>query len=247
MAVAKEKTQPPAPSAELFGQLESLFSQETPVSTKSLLNMVHASMRRLKSRASPLELANFRRVVRELASEVDLLLPDADVTAADWDRAQKEDQSVATTLAGLPPKGSKRPMTTAASIAYGDQVLAQAAKTEAATTAELIEAGELISSVALQERLAVGKQAVSNAVKARRIFSFIGPSGHKYYPAFYASPDLDRDKVELVSKRLGDLPAASKYFFLTSESTWLGATPLEALRKGRVADVLAAAAGFAER
>lgn len=52
---------------------------------------------------------------------------------------------------------------------------------------------------------------------------------------------------EGLRKVLGHLPAESRHFFLSSKSTWLGETPLEALRKGRMSDVLAAAAGFVER
>ena len=80
-----------------------------------------------------------------------------------------------------------------------------------------------------------------------KLTALVGPSGESYYPAFYADASLDRRSVEKVAKALGPLPAASKYFFFTSTSVFLGGiTPLDALKNGRLADVSAAAAGFAE-
>jgi hypothetical protein len=73
-------------------------------------------------------------------------------------------------------------------------------------------------------------------------------AGAFYYPAFYADGRLDRRSLEKVTKALGDVPAASKYFFFASPSTLLGnATPLEALAKGRLDDVVTSAAAFSER
>lgn len=120
-------------------------------------------------------------------------------------------------------------------------------ETAAATTAARIANGELISSGELQRALDVKRQAISVAVKAKRLFAIVGPSGENFYPAYYADETLDRRKLEQVSKALGSLPAPSKHHFFTSKSSMLGETPLQALRKGREADVLAAAAGFAER
>ena len=77
--------------------------------------------------------------------------------------------------------------------------------------------------------------------------AIVGPSGENFYPAFYADNTIDRRKLETVAKVLGPLPAAAKFFFFTAKSTLLQSTPLQALRMGRVDEVLTAAAGFAER
>jgi len=99
----------------------------------------------------------------------------------------------------------------------------------------------------LQRALNVQRQALSAAMKAGRLFAFVGPSGENYYPAFYVDPTLDRRAIEKVSKALGELPAASKYYFFTEPFTALQDTPLGALRKGRVSEVLAAAASVVGR
>ena len=48
-----------------------------------------------------------------------------------------------------------------------------------------------------------------------------------------------------IAQALRDLPPASKYHFFVSKWTNLGETPLEALKRGRVTEVLRAARGFA--
>jgi hypothetical protein len=71
--------------------------------------------------------------------------------------------------------------------------------------------------------------------------------GKIYYSAFYVDPTLDRRTVEKISKALGGLPATSKCYFFTEPFTALQDTPLGALRKGRVSEVLAAAASVVGR
>jgi len=124
--------------------------------------------------------------------------------------------------------------------------MGEARKNEVVTLQERIKSGELISSGELQKALSVGRQAISNALNSGRMFAFVGPSGEYYYPSFYADGSLDRRVLEKVTKVLGKLPAASKYYFFTSKFTALGRTPLDALGKGRVDDVLAAATSFAQ-
>ena len=77
------------------------------------------------------------------------------------------------------------------------------------------------------------------------MFAFEGPDGEHYYPAFYAAADINRSGLNLVALELRDLPAASKYHFFVSKWTNLGATPLEAFKRGRLAEVLKAASGSA--
>jgi hypothetical protein len=93
--------------------------------------------------------------------------------------------------------------------------------------------------------LGVTQKDIEDAVAESRPFAFVGPDGERYYPAFYAVADMDRASLEPVAQELLDLPAPSKYHFFVSKRTNLGETPLEALKRGRVAEVLRAASDFA--
>ncbi len=106
---------------------------------------------------------------------------------------------------------------------------------------------QLVPGSEMRVRLGVSPQALSAALKAKRIFVMQGPSGGYYYPAFFADTQYDRPVLEKVCKALGNLPAASKWDFFTTPKISLGnKTPLDALAKGNLAPVLVAAAGFLE-
>lgn len=108
-----------------------------------------------------------------------------------------------------------------------------------------IASGEFLTSAELSARLEISTAALTAAVKAKRMFTLKGPRGRNVYPAFFADKSLDRSVLECIAKQLGDLPAASKYFFFTSPRTSLGGkSPLQALAKGKVDAVLTAAAAF---
>jgi hypothetical protein len=110
---------------------------------------------------------------------------------------------------------------------------------------EEIASGKLLSATTLAARLSLTTQAVSAAVRADRMFVLSGPSGEGYFPAFFANEKYPRRALEKVSKALGKLPGASKWQFFTTPRISLSAkTPLEALSKGQVDSVLAAAAAF---
>lgn len=152
----------------------------------------------------------------------------------------------------------RRILADARSHAVETELTAQAKQENAAVMAELRQG----SAIALQHRidnklllppkdfqtaLGISRQAINEAVKAKRMFALLGPGGEYYYPAFFADKDLHRRDIEKVSKALGNIPAPSKYFFFTNKSTSLGAlSPLGALLKGRVDEVMEAAAAFAE-
>jgi hypothetical protein len=105
----------------------------------------------------------------------------------------------------------------------------------------LIKAGELL------EQLGWTRQALSKARKARRVFS-VEIKGESYYPAYFVDPQYERRQLEAVSKALGDLPGTSKLQFMITPKGSLGSlTPLEALAKGKIADVKIAAEGFVNR
>ena len=105
----------------------------------------------------------------------------------------------------------------------------------------------LIPGAEMKERLGVTSQALSAALKARRLFVMQGPSGEYFYPSFFADPKYDRPVLEKICKVLGDMPGGSKWDFFTSKKISLGnRNPLDALLKGKLDQVMTAAAGFAE-
>lgn len=110
-----------------------------------------------------------------------------------------------------------------------------------------LASGKLIPGAALREKLQVTPQALSAALKARRLFALSGPSGEYAYPAFFADPRHDRQTLEKVSKTLGSLPGAAKWDFFTAPRLSLGGkSPLDALAKGKVDAVMAAALAYAD-
>jgi hypothetical protein len=238
-------------SAQLFGQLGEMFSKpDNGLSAQNVSAAINKSLRQLQKHASFAELLDLRDVVRELASQVDRLVPRDEGTAvpptAELARAQHED-TVFKKVLDVAGRREPMVMSTPESIRQGNEAIALAEQTSATITAVRIAKHEFLNSGELQRALGVKRQALSGAVKAKRLFAIVGPSGENYYPAYYADPTLERRTLERVSKVLGSLPAPSKHHFFTSKSTLLQETPLDALRKGREAEVLVAAAGFAER
>lgn len=106
---------------------------------------------------------------------------------------------------------------------------------------------ELLRAADFANALGVTKQAVSKALRDKRVFT-VEVDGEQYYPAFYLDSRLDRRQLERVTKALGDLPGPSKLqFFLRPKHSLGGVTPLRALAQGRFEQVRASALGFAER
>lgn len=229
-------------AAELFERLGALFAKPRLPSAKSVSAEVEKSVRQLRNKGSVAELKTLRDTVQELAAQMDQLVPCAQDAPGEAAHQDALGDALLTAAQGRGPT----PMSTPKSIREGEAALALAGHRAAESVQARIASGELISSGELQRALDVKRQAVSGAVKAGRMFAIVGPSGDNFYPAFYADPALDRRALEKVTRALGSLPAASKYYFFTRTSTLLQETPLQALRKGRVAEVLAAAAGFAE-
>lgn len=241
-------------SVQLFGQLGEMFSKPDQVSSAKKMSVsLNEALRPLQNHMSLAELVTLRHVVRELASQVDRLVPIDDGSALpatiDTEELAPVQREDALGVKVLDAAGRPGPavMSTSQSIREGNEAIARAEQNAATTIAARIANHELLNSGALQRALNVKRQAISNAVKAKRLFAIVGPSGENYYPAYYADPTLDRRSLEKVSKALGSLPASSKHHFFTSKSTMLQQTPLDALRKGRETEVLVAAAGFAKR
>jgi hypothetical protein len=111
----------------------------------------------------------------------------------------------------------------------------------------LADDGQLITPAAFAEGLQFSRQALSKALKARRVF-YVDVQGRRHFPAFFLDPRYERRQLEDVCRALGELPGASKLqFFLTRKASLQGATPLDALAAGQFARVRVAAQGFAER
>lgn len=237
------------PSARLFGQLEEIFSTPSKkINSQTVSAGVRKTVRQMGQKASLEEILMLREVLRKLSSELEVFIPSADAGAGieDLAAAEKEDAAVQRALEQV-AEGKAPVFTTPESIRAGDKAMAAARQNEATTIQGRIKRGELIGSGQLQQALGIGRQAISNALSKGRMFAIIGPSGDNYYPSFYADSSLDRRVLEKVTRALGQLPATSKYHFFTSKFTALGESPLDALRKGRIDDVLGAASAFVER
>ena len=221
-AIAKHK--PPQvslqSSAMLFGQLGEMFSKPgMTFSAQEVSAALNKSVRQLQNHVSPDELVTLHDFVRELASQVDRLVPSSDSSAlpplADSDELARAHREDALGKKVLDAVGRRGPMVmlTPKSIRQGNDTMVRAEQNAAVTIAARIANHEHISSGELQRALDVKRQAISGAVKAKRLFAIVEPSGENYYPAYYADPTLDRRTLEQVSKALGSLPAPSKHHF----------------------------------
>lgn len=163
------------------------------------------------------------------------------------DQAHREDEAAEQFLKQQVESKAPPIQSTPESIQRGQAMLKAVEETRNQTVRTRIQNKELLTSGELQLARDVNRQSISGAVKSNRLFAFVGPSGKNFYPAYFADKTLDLRKLEAVSKALGTLPAPSKHHFFTSTWSTLGTTPLEALRAGRLADVLETAAGFVEQ
>ena len=104
---------------------------------------------------------------------------------------------------------------------------------------------KLLTSGEMAARLGVTKQALTAAVRTQRMFVLAGPSGEYFFPAFFADAKYDRPVLWKVSKVLGGLSGGSKWDFFTNPLISLkGKSPLEALAKGNIEEVMDVAAAF---
>ncbi len=126
--------------------------------------------------------------------------------------------------------------------------LMQAARNRGLVVREvLVEHKQVLPSGEFSAALGISRQALSKAVRTGRLFA-LEVGGENYYPGFYLDSEVDRRKLERVSKALGALAGWEKWrFFTTPKGSLAGLTPIDALKKGKYAEVLTAAIGFAER
>jgi hypothetical protein len=112
----------------------------------------------------------------------------------------------------------------------------------------LHENGELLTSAQICARLGISRQALSKAVRDRRMFWLDGASGAQWYPGFFADDAISRRDLERVSVALGELPGAVKWqFFTTPKHSLDGKTPVEAIREGKSDAVVRTAVETLER
>lgn len=244
-------------ATSLFEQLAGLFaSPATGNKLKLKAKQLDASLKALEQ--APIdEIAAVSHILEQISARVLELNENsgslnnarergkAKPSVADGKTAKNEDLIVRSILAG----GRNESVEPTAEQQHANaETMATLRREATAALQRRIDHKDLLPPKEFQEALGISRQSINEAVKARRMFALLGPAGEYYYPAFYADVDLHRREVEKVAKVLGHVPAASRYHFFTSKSTYLGsATPLEALKKGRLDDVLIAAAAFGER
>jgi hypothetical protein len=112
---------------------------------------------------------------------------------------------------------------------------------------QVVKKGEAVSPGEFIERMSWSRQALSKALNSNRVF-FLSHQNERYYPAFFFDERYERKHLESVSKELGDTPGVSKWLFFTSPKASLGGvSPLAALERGQLNDVLNSAHAYLDR
>jgi hypothetical protein len=110
----------------------------------------------------------------------------------------------------------------------------------------MVREGALLEPGEFTSRLNWTRQALSKALTSQRVF-FVEVHGSRYFPAFFTESRYERRHLETVSKALGTLPGATKLWFMASpKGSLAGLTPLQVLARGKVAEAVRAAEGFAQ-
>jgi hypothetical protein len=123
-----------------------------------------------------------------------------------------------------------------------ESIAADDVQMRASETVKLqIENKDLLSLNEFCEVLDADTDWLDAALDECRIFVITGPGGRSYYPAFYADPTINREHLEQVTRILAPLHPRSQYLFYTTVTTSQGETPLDALRAGRLDEVITAA------
>lgn len=102
----------------------------------------------------------------------------------------------------------------------------------------LVAEGKLLRAEILCDALGISEQRLNKRVAARRVFS-IEVRGVQRYPAFFLANELGRKDLAKVARRLDGLTGWSKWRFFTEPKEVLGGlTPLQALLRGEMKQVL---------
>lgn len=125
------------------------------------------------------------------------------------------------------------------------EIMAEMRVQEGRIRARSIAEGELLTSNKFCGVLGITKQSLQEAVQEGRLFYVEGPNGIKVYPQFLAKAGNKRRDFEYVSLALQQLHGDMKWgFFKTRYISLQGLTPVEALMKGRLNDVLKTVSDF---
>ncbi|MCE3607573.1 hypothetical protein LXA47_28800 [Massilia sp. P8910] len=251
-AVLKAKTYTESPHvARMFRRLGALFTAAQAPTKSCVLAELEKSRIEFNRGVRVDELQALRDTVKSLALFIEDLGQDGsssqpDLSVAELVKAKLEDEAGTLALRRKHVPSSDE-MTTQKSVQTGDALIAQCLHASKESMARRIAKGEFLASGELQRLLHIKRASISAAVKAGRMFAVVGPSGNNYYPAYFADERLDRRALEKVARVLGQLPGASKHYFFTAKSIALNSTPLDALRDGRLEEVLTVATSFTER
>lgn len=111
----------------------------------------------------------------------------------------------------------------------------------------LVDEKYIVPAEELAMALGVKPDSLQQAVAENRVFVLeVGPS--KYFPAFYAHPAFRRQDLERVSRVLSNLSGWNKWQFFMRRNAGLGdLSPLEALERGRLEEVMDAAHAYIGR
>jgi hypothetical protein len=102
----------------------------------------------------------------------------------------------------------------------------------------LVAEGKLLRPQIVCGALGITERRLSKRVASGRVFS-VQIGGEAYYPAFFLANGLDRKDLSKVARRLAGLTGWSKWRFFTEPNESLGGlTPLQALLRGDVKQVL---------
>jgi hypothetical protein len=102
----------------------------------------------------------------------------------------------------------------------------------------LVAEGKLLRAEIVCEALGITGRRLNKRIAKGRIFS-AEVGGEQYYPAFFLAKELDRKDLAKVTRRLDGLTGWSKWSFFTEPKESLGGlTPLQALLRGEVKQVL---------
>jgi hypothetical protein len=162
-------------------------------------------------------------------------------TRAEWLVAQEEERIAERAFEQMKTKRTQEP--TPESIAAGEAHLAEAHVRATETVRRQVESKELLTATNFCDVLEVDADWLDAALDECRVFAITGPGGRSYFPAFYADPTIKREHIERVTRTLALLHPRSQFLFYTTVRTSLGETPLDALRAGRLEDVMTAALG----
>lgn len=135
--------------------------------------------------------------------------------------------------------------TTPESLVAGDAFIAAAYTQAPAQFQQRVENKELLTAEEFCDALGLSVDWFDVALQDSRVFALTSPTGRSHYPALHADVRLNRADVESVVQVLALVDATSPYTFFYRTWTRMGTT-LDALRAGRLEDVLRMAIGFVE-